>query len=144
MAGFEKRDILGMPGAVVDEYVCEEVLGWARAAAARLGGASIEETAWVETLGSSAVTRRDGTKTTAPRYGMVAVAGGTPDFADAGEVVQILEAMARAGYELRFTWAEEAFRASYATSPGDHGDATEIALPSAPDALRRAALLAVQ
>ena len=137
---FTKAEIEALPPRHVDDYVTEQVLGWSHAARVVLGGTSSEHS-WVEQAGQEQVTRADGKTLQAPIYELRPVATGTPDFAEVENVNRVLKAMLKASYELELKASGSDVSASFIQSGGTHDP---IVTGTAPDAIRRAALLAVQ
>lgn len=140
-----KDQVLALPAATADEYVAEQVMQWARAASVVVTGGLSIENGWVENAGSSDVIRRDGSPVSAPNYRLLPVVQ-TPAFDGADWPQRIIAKMLERGFRFQAqrVGAEvlAAFHAPAAT-PAEV-EAAACGSASAGDAVRRAALFAVQ
>jgi hypothetical protein len=144
---FTKAEILAMPSNVVDEYVAESVLQWGRALTAEVINsdgqikASIAQ-AWAENKGGAQGTRADASTFTGPQYRLLPVAD-TPRFAVDPWPLRIVAKMAARGYTLELKASGGNAAAVFYT--GTRPPTPDyVVLPDAGDAVRRAALVAVQ
>lgn len=140
---FTKAQILAAPPSVVDDYVAEQVMQWSRAASVRLlSGASVDQATMVENTGNSAVSRVDGSavQNGAPNFVLYTK---PPDFASADWPQRIIHKMAQRGYTFEYRIVgENAAAVFYQGTRPASPDYVEV--PNGGDAVRRAALLAVQ
>lgn len=141
---FSKTQILAAPANVVDDYVGEQVLQWSRAASVAVGSTAVEA-AFVENKGNTALSRVDSTAIAggAPNYFLRPFPVQTPNFAREDWPQRIIHHMAGRGFTFEYKLiAGNAAAVFYSGIRPALPDFVELL--DGGDAVRRAALLAVQ
>lgn len=147
---FTKAEILAMSGTVVDEYVLEQVMQFGRAT--NLGGSGGQVQApesWIESGPSAPWTRADGSSApAAPSYIVwVRTVLGSEGLDNLTWMQRITAAMGARGFRLNLFQSAVGgpWTAAYGPAAGGAPATTiQITVPKMEDAVRRAALLAVQ
>jgi len=135
-----KAQILALPDNVVNDLVAEQVMQWTRGASLATpdGGISMPDGAFQDNTGNVNVTRPDGTVVSAPVW-MVRPMGQLPNFALDEWVLSIMRKMAIRNFTLTLLRSGANVSVSFLPAGAD-----PVVLAVAGDAVRRAALFAVQ
>jgi hypothetical protein len=139
---FTKAQILAAPAAQVDDYVAESVMQWSRAASVKLGTTSTDTPTLVENTGNSPVSRVDNTQVAGggPNYQLRAK---PPDFSREDWPQKVIHKMALRGFSFEYKVSGSDAAAVFYTGARP-GSPDYVVLPDPGDAVRRAALVAVQ
>lgn len=138
---FNKLQILAMSPATVDQYVAEQVFQWALGASVKLDSGGVEVgPCFLENLGMQQIGRPDGTRVDAAQYSLHPMPA--PDFTSSDWPGKIIDHMARRGFRFDYRRISPNAAAVFFTTPSSPEQYIE--LPDPDDAVRRAALLAVQ
>jgi hypothetical protein len=142
-----KADIVALPDATVNDLAAEQVLAWTRAAGLSVGetgGVSTDE-AWLEASPLSTVTRADGSTVQVPSY-LVHPRAQTPAFISGVWPLAIMRKMAARGLRMIFQAGGAGYTCAFVLPAATGADvlAASVSAATAPDAILRAALLAVQ
>lgn len=128
-------DILSMDDRAVDHAIAEHVMGWKRLASLRCGATGVDA-AWLAEVGRGLMGEVD-----APHC-VVYPSGQVPDFASPEWAMVLVARMAALGFALSVSGGDVLFYKG--SVPKARRSAAEASAPRLEDAIRRAALLAVQ
>ena len=142
-----KADIVALPDGTVNDLAAEQVLGWMRAGGLSIGeNASIStDEAWLEAATLSTVTRADGSTVQVPSY-LVHPRAQMPDFVTGVWPLAIMRRMAARGLRMIFQAAGNGYACAFVLPTATSAEilAASVTAATVADAIRRAALLAVQ